>query len=62
MQIVGVKRITMLEALIVFFVGLWLLGFVAFHIATPMIHLLLLVAAVVLIMRFMRGGSGTTVP
>jgi hypothetical protein len=35
----------------------WLLGFLAFHIAGSLIHLLLIVAVVSLIVHFMRGRS-----
>ena len=33
----------------------WLLGFVAFHVAGALIHLLLIVAAICLIVHFVRG-------
>ena len=35
----------------------WLLGFLAFHIAGALIHLLLIVAAICLIVHFVRGRS-----
>ena len=35
----------------------WLLGFLAFHIAGGLIHLLLIVAVVCLIVHFVRGRS-----
>jgi hypothetical protein len=35
----------------------WLLGFLAFHIAGGLIHLLLIVAVISLIVHFMRGRS-----
>jgi hypothetical protein len=44
----------MLETLIVLLVVLWALGFFAFHITVGFIHLLLLVALVVLVIRLMR--------
>ncbi len=34
---------------------LWLLGFLAFHIAGALIHILLIVALVVLVMGFLGG-------
>lgn len=33
----------------------WLLGFTVFHVASGMIHVLILVAAVVLVLHFVRG-------
>jgi hypothetical protein len=34
---------------------LWLLGFLAFHVASPLIHLLLVIGVIVLIVHFVRG-------
>ena len=36
---------------------LWALGFLAFHVASPLIHILLVVALIVFIVNFMRGRS-----
>ena len=36
---------------------LWLLGFLAFHIAGGLIHLLLILAVVSLVVHFIRGRS-----
>ena len=36
----------------------WVLGFLAFHIAGALIHLLLIVAVICLIVHFVRGRSG----
>jgi hypothetical protein len=36
---------------------LWALGFLALHIASPLIHLLLVVALIVFIVTFVRGRS-----
>jgi hypothetical protein len=36
---------------------LWLLGFTAFHVASGLIHLLLVIALISLIMHFVRGRS-----
>jgi hypothetical protein len=47
----------MLEGLIVLFVVLWALGFFAFHVTTGLIHILLVVAVVVLIVRLIRPRS-----
>ena len=37
----------------------WLLGWVAFHVAGGLIHLLLIVAIISLIVHFMRGRRAT---
>jgi hypothetical protein len=34
---------------------MWLLGFTAFHVASGLIHLLLLIAVISLVMHFVRG-------
>ena len=44
----------MLEAVIVILVVLWALGFFAFHITAAVIHLLLLLAVVVLVVRLLQ--------
>lgn len=36
---------------------MWLLGFLAFHIAGGRIHILLLIAVIALVMHFVRGRS-----
>jgi hypothetical protein len=36
---------------------MWLLGFLAFHVAGGLIHLLLVVAVIALIVHFVRGRS-----
>ena len=38
-------------------VVLWLLGFLAFHVAGGLIHLLLIIAVISLVMHFFRGRS-----
>jgi hypothetical protein len=45
----------MLLGIIVLLFILWVLGFLVFHIAGALIHLLLLVAAIVLIVRLIQG-------
>ena len=45
----------MLLGIIVLLFVLWILGFLVFHIAGALIHLLLLVAAIVLIVRLIQG-------
>jgi hypothetical protein len=47
----------MLEAIIVILVVLWALGFFAVHIGGGLIHLLLVIAVVVLLVRIIRGRS-----
>jgi hypothetical protein len=38
---------------------LWLLGFLAFHVTSGMIHILLGIAVVLIILHFVRGGRAT---
>jgi hypothetical protein len=45
----------MLAALAALLVILWLLGFLAFHVAGGLIHILLVIAVIVLILHFVRG-------
>jgi hypothetical protein len=45
----------MLWGLIVVLVVLWLLGFLALHVAGPLIHLLLVIAVIVLIYQLVTG-------
>jgi len=51
----------MLEALIVILFVAWLLGFVAFHVTSGLIHILLVLAVIVLIIRLFSGGRTTAV-
>ncbi|MGH9435382.1 MAG: lmo0937 family membrane protein [Terriglobia bacterium] len=44
----------MLLALFVILLILWLLGFIAFHVASGLIHILLVVAIICLIVHFLR--------
>ncbi len=37
----------------------WLLGFVVFHVASGLIHILLIVAVISLILHFVRGARRT---
>jgi hypothetical protein len=37
----------------------WLLGFTVFHVASGLIHILLVVAVISLILHFVRGGKRT---
>ncbi len=49
------KESLMLWAVAAVLVVLWLLGFVVFHVAGALIHILLLVAAVVIVIRLLSG-------
>ena len=40
----------------------WLMGFVVFHVASTAIHLLLVIAIVVVVAHFARGGGGMRKP
>ncbi len=45
--------------LVLFFILLvaWLLGFIAFHVASGLIHILLILAVISIIVHFFRGRS-----
>jgi hypothetical protein len=45
----------MLAILAVIFVVLWLGGFLAFHITSAAIHILLVIALVLIVLHFLRG-------
>jgi len=45
----------MLAIIAAVLVVLWLLGFLAFHVTTGFIHLLLILAVISLVIHFMRG-------
>jgi hypothetical protein len=45
----------MLWGLAVIFLVLWAAGFLAFHVTTGLIHLLLLAAVVVVVLQFVSG-------
>ena len=45
----------MLLTIAAILVILWLLGFVAFHVAGGLIHILLIIAIIVVIVHFVRG-------
>ena len=38
---------------------LWLLGFLAFHLSTGLIHLLLVIGLIMLVFHFLRGSART---
>ena len=45
----------MLMTLFAVLLVLWLLGFLAFHVAGGLIHILLIIAVISLVMHFLRG-------
>ena len=45
----------MLWTILVILVVLWALGFLVFHVAGGLIHLLLVIAAIVLVVRLIQG-------
>jgi len=47
----------MFLALFVILLVMWLMGFIAFHVAGGLIHLLLIVAVISLVLHFVRGRS-----
>jgi hypothetical protein len=49
----GEQMLAMLAAILI---ALWLLGFMAFHITTGFIHIVLVVGLVMLVLHFLRGG------
>ena len=51
----------MLLAIAIVLFVLWLLGFVAFHVASGLIHLALIVAVIALIAHFLTGRTTTAV-
>jgi hypothetical protein len=51
----------MFAALAIALLILWALGFVVFHVASWLIHLLVIFAVVSLILHFVRGGRRTAV-
>jgi hypothetical protein len=42
-----------------FLIVLWLLGFLAFHVSSGLIHVLLVIGIVMLLLRFFRGRAAT---
>jgi membrane-bound ClpP family serine protease len=38
---------------------LWLLGFLAFHVSSGLIHILLVIGIIMLLLQFFRGRSAT---
>ena len=50
------KEKNMLAMLAAILIVLWLLGFMAFHVTTGFIHIVLVVGLVLLVLHFLRGG------
>jgi energy-converting hydrogenase Eha subunit G len=50
---------TMLAAIAGVLLVLWLLGFLAFHVTTGTIHILLVLALIFVVMHFFRGRGAT---
>jgi fatty acid desaturase len=49
------KQQMLLTVALILFV-LWALGFFAFHVAGSLIHLILIIAVIVIVLHFVRGG------
>ena len=47
----------MLAAIAAVLIVLWLLGFLAFHVSSGLIHVLLVIGIVMLVLHFFRGRS-----
>jgi hypothetical protein len=47
----------MLGLIAALLIVLWLLGFLAFHVSTGLIHVLLIVGLILLILHFVRGST-----
>ncbi len=45
----------MLEAILIILVVGWALGFFAFHVSSNLIHVLLVIAVIILIVRLLKG-------
>jgi hypothetical protein len=49
----------MLGAIALVLIVLWLLGFLAFHISSGLLHILLVVAVIMLVFHFLRGSPSS---
>jgi hypothetical protein len=56
-EVKGVKD--MLGAIAAVLIVLWLLGFLAFHVSSGLIHVLLVIGIIMLLLHFFRGRSAT---
>jgi membrane-bound ClpP family serine protease len=54
-----VEEVLVLAIIGVVLLVLWLLGFIAFHVTTSAVHILLAIAVVMIILHFVRGRSTT---
>ena len=45
----------MLETILIILVVLWALGFFAFHVGGGLVHVLLVIAVILLVLRLLRG-------
>jgi len=55
MRVNGKPEVPMLVTLAVILLILWALGFIAFHVGGGLIHLLLVVALIVIVVRLIQG-------
>jgi hypothetical protein len=56
-EVKGVKD--MLGIIAAVLIVLWLLGFLAFHVSSGLIHVLLVIGIIMLLLHFFRGRSAT---
>ena len=49
------KEISMFLTLFIILLVMWLMGFVAFHVASGLVHLLLVIALISLVVHFFSG-------
>jgi hypothetical protein len=49
----------MLGLIALVLIVLWLMGFLAFHVSTGLIHILLVIGIVLLVFHFLRGSART---
>ena len=49
----------MLGLIALVLIVLWLLGFLAFHVSTGLIHILLVIGLIMLVFHFLRGSAST---
>jgi Family of unknown function (DUF5670) len=54
-----VKEVLMLAIIAAVLVVMWLLGFLAFHVSSGLIHILLILAVISVIAHFFRGRTST---
>jgi hypothetical protein len=54
------RRRIMLAGIAIVFLVLWVLGFLVFHVTVAFIHILLIIAAVLLVLHFVRGSGAAS--